>query len=53
MSAAVRAQLVAALRLDLIGPGGGLGAPGEELSQAPSKWYLTCSVEILVLANER
>lgn len=37
----VRAQLVDAMRLDLIGPDGTLGNPTEILPQAPSRWYLT------------
>ena len=37
----VRKQLIEALRLDLVGPGGGLGTPTEVLPQAPSRWYLT------------
>jgi hypothetical protein len=37
----VRASLVDALRLDLVGPTGSLGTPNEMLPQAPSRWYLT------------
>lgn len=37
----VRKQLIEALRLDLVGPGGGLGTPTEVLPQSPSRWYLT------------
>lgn len=37
----VRAQLVDALRLDLVGPDHNVGMPDEVLPQAPSKWYLT------------
>lgn len=37
----VRSQLIDALRLDLVGPMGSLGAPNETLPQAPSRWYLT------------
>ena len=37
----IRRQLVDALRLDLVGPGEGLGTPDETLPQAPSRWYLT------------
>jgi hypothetical protein len=37
----VRAELVNALKLDLVGPGEQLGAPDEVLPQAPSRWYLT------------
>lgn len=40
-SVGVRQELVGALRLDLVGPDGGLGAPDEVLPQAPSSWYLT------------
>ncbi len=37
----VRARLVQALRLDLVGPDETLGDPTEVLPQAPSRWYLT------------
>jgi Helicase conserved C-terminal domain len=37
----VRGKLVEALRLDLVGPGDGLGNPVEVLPQSPSRWYLT------------
>jgi hypothetical protein len=37
----VRRELVDALRLDLVGPGDGLGCDEEVLPQAPSRWYLT------------
>lgn len=37
----VRAELVGALKLDLVGPGDGLGNPSEVLAQPPSRWYLT------------
>ncbi|MBI1325734.1 helicase [bacterium] len=37
----VRAQLVDALRLDLVGPGNASELAEETLSQAPSRWYLT------------
>jgi hypothetical protein len=37
----VRAGLVDAMRLDLIGPSGALGDPREVLPQPPSRWYLT------------
>jgi len=37
----IRAQLVDALRLDLVGPQGTLGTPDEVLDQSPSRWYLT------------
>lgn len=37
----VRERLVDALRLDLVGPGDGLGDAAEVLPQAPSRWYLT------------
>jgi hypothetical protein len=40
-SVETRQQLVDALRLDLVGPGDGLGTPDEALSQLPSRWYLT------------
>ncbi len=40
-SAEVRAQLVGALVLDLVGPTGAIGNPDELLSQPPSRWYLT------------
>src|SRR4051812_20795724 len=40
-SVEVRRQLVDALRLDLVGPGDGLGSADEVLPQAPSRWYLT------------
>src|SRR5262245_49943306 len=37
----VRAALVAALRADLVGPFAGEAASTEELTLAPSRWYLT------------
>lgn len=37
----VRAQLVAALQLDLVGPHDGIGDVAETLPQHPSRWYLT------------
>ncbi|PHR92499.1 MAG: helicase, partial [Blastopirellula sp.] len=37
----VRADLVDALQIDLIGPTGPLGNHNEVLDQAPSRWYLT------------
>lgn len=37
----VRAGLVRALQLDLVGPEGDLGDPREILIQTPSRWYLT------------
>ncbi|MGE5489488.1 MAG: helicase, partial [bacterium] len=37
----VREKLVDAVRLDLVGPGDGLGDAAEVLPQAPSRWYLT------------
>ncbi|MDA8118306.1 MAG: DISARM system helicase DrmA [Actinomycetota bacterium] len=37
----VRAQLVAVLSLDLVGPGPGSELERELLPQAPSRWYLT------------
>jgi hypothetical protein len=37
----VRASLLDALQVDLIGPSGGLGDHREVLPQAPSRWYLT------------
>ncbi|MCP4814246.1 MAG: helicase, partial [Planctomycetaceae bacterium] len=37
----VRAQLIDALNLDLVGPTGDRGDRDERLSQAPSRWYLT------------
>ena len=37
----VRAQLVAALQLDLVGPHDGIGDAAETLPQHPSRWYLT------------
>ena len=37
----VRAQLVTALHLDLVGPGPGDALESELLRQAPSRWYLT------------
>ena len=37
----VRGDLIDALQLDLIGPGGSLGDPHETLDQQPSRWYLT------------
>jgi hypothetical protein len=37
----VRAQLVRALRLDLVGPGPGDEMETELLRQSPSRWYLT------------
>src|SRR5688500_16359748 len=40
-SVEVRRELVNALRLDLVGPGEGLGQAEEVLPQRPSKWYLT------------
>jgi len=39
-SSQVREQLINALRLDLVGPGEGLGTPEEMLGQSPSRWYL-------------
>src|ERR1700733_6002393 len=42
-SAEVRAQLVATLQLDLVGPGPGHPLEAEQLrnQDAPSRWYLT------------
>jgi hypothetical protein len=41
-SAEVRAELIDALQIDLVGPTPeGLGDPAEWLDQAPSRWYLT------------
>jgi hypothetical protein len=40
-AAEVRAQLVDALQLDLIGPNRKMGDPNEVLPQDPSRWYLT------------
>jgi len=40
-SAAVRSQLVDALRLDLIGPSRGHELESEVLTSPPSRWYLT------------
>src|SRR5579871_5284975 len=40
-SAQVRNKLVEALKLDLVGPEGGLGDAAEILPQSPSRWYLT------------
>jgi hypothetical protein len=37
----VRRSLVAALRLDLVGPENGSDLESEVLTQAPSRWYLT------------
>ncbi|MGH9467519.1 MAG: hypothetical protein ACRD1Y_09190 [Terriglobales bacterium] len=37
----VRAKLVDALRLDLVGPDATVGDPNEVLEQAPTRWYLT------------
>ena len=37
----VRTELVQALRLDLVGPGIGLGQLDEALETHPSRWYLT------------
>ncbi len=37
----VRTELTRALKLDLVGPGDGLGDANEMLAQAPSRWYLT------------
>lgn len=39
--AEVRASLVSALQLDLVGPAGSLGDPSEVLPVNPSRWYLT------------
>ena len=39
--AEVRGELVKALRLDTVGPFAGDSYEKEELSQAPSRWYLT------------
>ena len=39
-SVEVRAGLVRALELDLVGPAEGLGDPREILAQVPSRWYL-------------
>ena len=41
MPVEVRAQLVDALRLDLVGPEDGLGDAQEILPQRPSTWYMT------------
>ena len=41
MSAEVRARLVDAVELDLIGPRDGLGTADEGLDQNSSRWYLT------------
>jgi len=40
-AATVRADLIHALHLDMIGPGVGLGQPNEALETHPSRWYLT------------
>src|SRR5215470_10441886 len=40
-SVQVRAKLVEALRLDLIGPSDSLGSVKDVLPQSPSRWYLT------------
>lgn len=40
-SSDVRSDLIDALKLDLVGPGDGLGNSLEMLNQAPSRWYLT------------
>ena len=40
-TAAVRGELVGALRLDTVGPMAGEVYEKEELAQAPSRWYLT------------
>jgi hypothetical protein len=40
-SVEVRSKLVAALKLDLVGPKDDLGDPKEALPQSPSRWYLT------------
>ena len=40
-SGEVRAKLVDALRLDLVGPSETLGDAKEALPQSPSRWYLT------------
>lgn len=40
-SVEVRAQLIRALQLNLVGPGGSDGLKSELLRQAPSRWYLT------------
>ena len=40
-SVQARRKLVDALKLDLVGPGEGLGDPGEVLPQSPFRWYLT------------
>ena len=37
----VRSELVRVLKLDLVGPGEGLGDANEVLAQPPSRWYLT------------
>src|SRR4051794_33704062 len=40
-SVEVRAKLVEALQLDLVGPENGSDLEAEILNQAPSRWYLT------------
>lgn len=40
-SVEVRAKLVEALKLDLVGPTDNLGKPDEILPQSPSRWYMS------------
>lgn len=52
-SVTVRAMLVDALRLDLVGPAENLGDIAEFLSQSPSRWYLTGFLAPLEAAREQ
>src|ERR1035438_4530082 len=52
-AAQVRSKLVEALKLDLVGPGQGLGDPVEVLPQSPSRWYLTGFLAPLDAAPEQ
>ena len=40
-SADIRAKLIETLQLDLVGPGPGHALEAEQLSEPPSRWYLT------------
>ena len=50
-SADIRAKLIETLQLDLVGPGPGHALEAEQLSEPPSRWYLTGSFVISALAK--